>query len=106
MVVESFNEAYEEGEMTHKGKVSLHLSKKQVKTEPVLEIGERFLSLNVDTERASKVIATRIIKILPEITHSNQTGYFSGRYIGETARSIPDVMEYTKTMNIRVYYYS
>ena len=55
---------------------------------------------NVDAIMASKVIATRIIKILPEIIHSNQTGYVSGRYIGEAARSILDVMEYTKTVNI------
>ena len=31
--------------LTHKGKVSSHLSKKQVKTEPVLKIGNRFLLL-------------------------------------------------------------
>ena len=55
---------------------------------------------NVYTKIASKVIATRITKILPEIIHSNQAGYVSGRYIGEAARSILDVMEYTKTMNI------
>ena len=30
---------------------------------------------NVDTKIASKVIATRITEILPEIIHSNQTGY-------------------------------
>ena len=55
---------------------------------------------NADTKIASKVIATRITKILPEIIHSNQTGYVSGRYIGEAARSILDVMEYTKTFDI------
>ena len=55
---------------------------------------------NVDAKIASKAIATRIVKILPEIIHSNQTGYVSGRYIGEAARSILDVMEYTKTVNI------
>ena len=49
---------------------------------------------------AYKVIATRITKILPEIIHSNQTGYVSGRYIGEAAKSIIDVMEYTKTLFI------
>ena len=48
----------------------------------------------------AKVIATRIVKILPEIIHSNQTGYVSGRYIGEADRSILDVMEHTKTVNI------
>ena len=54
----------------------------------------------VDAKIASKVIATRIVKVLPEIIHSNQTGYVSGRYIGEAARSILDIMDYTKTYEI------
>ena len=33
---------------------------------------------NVDAKIGSKVIATRIVKIPPEIIHSNQTGYVSG----------------------------
>ena len=41
---------------------------------------------NVDAKIASKVIATRSVKVLPEIIHSNQTGYVSGRYIWEAAR--------------------
>ena len=31
--------------------------------------------INVDAKIASKVIAARIIKVLPEIIHTNQTGY-------------------------------
>ena len=55
---------------------------------------------NFDAKIARKVIATRIVKVLPEIIHSNQTGYVSGCYIGEAARSILDIMDYTKTYNI------
>lgn len=43
-----------------------------------------------------KVTAARIIKVLPEIIHTNQTGYVKDRFIGEAARSFIDVMEYTK----------
>ena len=42
----------------------------------------------------SKVIATRIVKVLPQIIHSNQTGSVSSRYIGEAAKSILDIMDY------------
>ena len=56
--------------------------------------------INVDAKIASKVIAARIIKVLPEIIHTNQTGYVKDRFIGEAARSIIDVMEYTKQQNI------
>ena len=56
--------------------------------------------INVDVKIASKVIATRVIKVFPEIIHCNQTGYVKGRFIGEAARSIMDVMDYTKKQNI------
>jgi len=48
----------------------------------------------------SKVIATRINKVLPQIIHSNQTGYVSSRYIGEAAKSILGIMNYTKIYDI------
>ena len=51
--------------------------------------------MNVDAKIASKVIATRVMKVLPEIIHCNQTGYVKGRFIGEADRSM-DVMDYTK----------
>ena len=48
----------------------------------------------------SKVIASRIKNVLPNIIHYNQTGYVKDRYIGETIRSIFDIMEFTDTENI------
>ena len=46
----------------------------------------------------SKVIASRIKNVLPGIIH--QTGYVKDRFIGETIRSIYDVMDYTVEENI------
>ena len=48
--------------------------------------------VNVDAKIISKVIATRIKNILPHIIHCNQSGYVKDRYIGETIRSIFDIM--------------
>jgi len=56
--------------------------------------------INVDAKIAPKVIAARIIKVLPEIIHANQSGFVKGRFIGEAARSILDVMDFTKKENI------
>ena len=56
--------------------------------------------INVDAKIASRVIATRIIKVIPEIIHSNQTGFVKGRFIGKAGRSIIDIMDYTKSQNI------
>ena len=101
MVVESFNEAYEEGEMSNSQRQGvITLIEKTGKDRTHLENWRPISLTNVDTKIASKVIATRITKILPEIIHSNQTGYVSGRYIREAARSILGVMEYTKTFDI------
>ena len=48
----------------------------------------------------SKVIATRIKNVLPNIIHHNQTGYVKDRYIGETIRSVFDIMDFTAKKSI------
>ena len=57
-------------------------------------------SINVDTKIMSKVIASRLKNVLPNIIHHNQTGFIKDRYIGETVRSIFDIMEFTLKENI------
>ena len=52
--------------------------------------------LNVDYKIATKVIANRLAKVLPDIISPNQTGYVKNRYIGENVRLISDVINYTK----------
>ena len=56
--------------------------------------------LNVDYKIATKVIAKRSEKVLPDIINRSQTGYIKGRFIGENIRIIKDVMHYTSTRNI------
>ena len=56
--------------------------------------------LNNDYKIATKAIAIRMERVLPKITHSSQTGYVKGRYIGESIRTITDIMSFTKTQNI------
>ena len=56
--------------------------------------------VNVDAKLMSKVVANRIKKVLPYIIHYNQTGYVQDRYIGETVRSIFDIMEFTVNENV------
>ena len=56
--------------------------------------------INVDAKIISKVIAVRVKNVLPRIIHHNQTGYVKDRYIGETVRSILDIMEFTDKENI------
>lgn len=49
--------------------------------------------VNVDAKIISKMIASRIKNVLPYVIHRNQTGYVTDRYIGETVRSIFDIMD-------------
>ena len=52
--------------------------------------------VNVDSKLASKVIANKMKKVLPHIIHNNQAGFIKGRFIGEVARSILDIFDYTE----------
>ena len=49
--------------------------------------------LNTDYKIATRAIALRISKILPDIIHSDQTGYVKKRFIGQNIRLISDVIE-------------
>ena len=49
---------------------------------------------------ATKVIAKRIESLLPNLVHSDQTGFIKGRYIGQNIRLIIDIMEHTKSKNM------
>ena len=48
----------------------------------------------------SKVIVTRIKTVLPHIIRHNPSSYVEDRYIGETVRSIFDIMDFTVKENI------
>ena len=52
--------------------------------------------LNVDVKIASKALASRLEKVLPEIIHPDQYAYVKGRTIFDAVRTIDDIMEYTK----------
>ena len=51
--------------------------------------------VNVDAK-----IMSRIKNVLPNIIHHNQTGFIEDRYIGETVRSIFDIMDFTAKQDI------
>ena len=56
--------------------------------------------ISVDSELASKVIANRIKNVLPQIIHHNQSGFIKVRFIGEVARSILDIIDYTESFKL------
>ena len=50
--------------------------------------------LNVIYKIASGCIANRLKSVLPKLISSDQTGFISGRYIGENTRLINDIMDH------------
>ena len=53
-----------------------------------------------DAKIASKVIAERMKRLLPEVICNNQSGYIPGRNISENIHSILHIMEYTKAKKL------
>ena len=56
--------------------------------------------LNVDYKMAFKAIATRIKKVLPQLIHTDQTGFMKDRFIGQNIRLLCDLLEQTELKNI------
>ena len=90
------NECFEKGEMSRSQKqaVTTFIEKKG-KDHSLLENS----LVNLDAKIMSKVIATRLKNVLPQIIHHNQTGFVKDHYIGETVRSIFDTMDFTAEEN-------
>ena len=76
------------------------LFEKKGKDRSLLENWRPISLVNVDTKIMTKVIATRIKNVLPDIINCDQMGYVKDRFIGETIRSIYDIMEFTAEENI------
>ena len=95
------NECFEKGEMSNSQKRAvITLIEKKGKDRSFVDNWHPISLVNVNTKMMSKVIATRLKNVLPYIIHQNQTGYLKERYIGETIRSIYDIMSYTDKEHI------
>ena len=56
--------------------------------------------LNVDVKLISKVLATRLRNVLPNLISSSQTAYVKNRFISEGGRLISDILEVTDYFKI------
>ena len=59
--------------------------------------------INVDVKGFTKALAIRLIPILPDIIHQNQTAYVKGRFIGEGIKTIDGIIDFIKENNLDSY---
>jgi len=96
-LVASFNTAFKARNMsTSQRQAIITLIDKKDKDRSLLDSWRPISLLNTDVKILSKALAFRIKKVLPNIIHHNQSGYVEGRYIGETVRTIYNIMDFTK----------
>ena len=101
------NECFQRGAMPRKNQAVITLIEKKGKDCSFVENWRPISFVKVDAKIISKVIALRIKNFLPYIIHHNQTCYVKDRFIGETVRSIFDIIWISQsTKKSLVYCYS
>ncbi len=99
-LVNVLNVGLQKGEMSSSQRQAvITLLEKEGKDRCKLKNWRPISLLNVDYKIASKVLATRLKKVIPTLVHQDQSGFVKGRYIGESVRSISDIMNFTKIYN-------
>ena len=100
-LVNSINMGYNKGELSTTQKQGIiTLIPKKDKSNVLLKNWRPLTLLNQDYKLATKVIASRIKKVLEKIVHHDQTGFIKNRYIGENIARILDIMNYTEEEDI------
>ena len=95
ILVDSFNYAFEKGELSLDQKRGLiTLIPKKNKNRLLIKNWRPIALLPVDYKILAKTLANRLKKVIDKIINGDQTGYIKGRYIGENIRIIKDVITY------------
>ena len=95
-LLNSYNDSF------HKGSLSITQKRGSITLIPKDDINLTGLKnwrpislLNVDYKLLSKVLAMRMELILTKLIHTDQSGFISGRYIGQNIRLLSDIMKFS-----------
>lgn len=98
-----FNEIVTHGEMSKSQKQSvIVLIEKNGKDKLLLTNWRPISLINVDTKLFSRCLAIRMKTVLPKLIHESQCAYVSGRFLGEGAMLIDEIIQYVETCNLPV----
>ena len=101
IVLRALNKGYEEGEMsTSLRQVIISCIPKGNKSRLFLKNWRPISLLSVIYKLNSLAIANRLKTVLDKLISKTQTGFLSGRYIGENARLIYDILHQTEKHKI------
>ena len=95
------NQSVETGQLsTSQRQAIITLIEKKDKDKRYIKNWRPISLINVDAKILSKILATRMKRVLSKIINCNQTAYVKGRYIGESIRLLIDVLDYTDRNDI------
>ena len=101
LLIQSLNYSFTVGELsTSQKQAVITLIEKKGRDKRLVQNWRPISLMNVDTKIASKVIALRMKKVLPNIINYDQTAYVKNRYIGESIRVIDDILYHAKQENL------
>ena len=99
-----YNHAFSQGELsTSQKQAVVTLIEKKGRDKRYIKNWRPISLLNVDAKIISKILATRLKKVISQLISSDQTAYVPGRFIGESVRLTSDVLEYMKTSELPGY---
>ena len=100
-VLRSINYGYDIGELSIVQKQGIiTLIPKENKSRQTLTNYRPICLLNTVYKLASASIANRIKSVLDKLVHESQSGFISGRYIGDNTRLLYDLMQFVEENNI------
>jgi len=102
-LIDSFNEGFQTGKLSisqRRGIISL--IPKDENNLMVLSNWQSITLLNVDYKILASAIAKRIEQKLPNLVHSDQTGFVKGQYIGQNVGLLNDLIEFTESSKLPI----
>ena len=100
-ILRAINYSYEIGELsTAQQQGTITLIPKDNKSRQLLTNYRPICLLNTVYKIASAAIANRIKTVLDKLINEDQSGFIAGRFIGESTRTIYDVMQLAEEQNI------
>jgi len=95
-VYNSFKYSFESGELSiDQRRAILTLLPKPNKDIRFLKNWRPISLLNTDNKILTKLLATRLQKVIQQIVKDDQVGYIKNRFIGENIRTLADLIQYT-----------